>query len=87
HARQLQDVGKTVILTVHPTIFQESLLTQVRSMVDVYYRIKAVSIGGRRLKSLERIKTTGGFVSSDIVSIDIDPALGLRVVPLSISRG
>jgi len=85
--RQLQDKGKTVILTVHPPTFEESLLTQVRSMVDVYFRIKAVSIGGRRLKSLERIKNTGGFVGSDVVSFDIDPALGLRVVPLSISRG
>ncbi len=85
--RQLQDKGKTVILTVHPPTFDEALITQVRSMVDVYFRIKAVSIGGRRLKSLERVKNTGGFVGSDIVSFDIDPALGLRVVPLSISRG
>jgi flagellar protein FlaH len=85
--RQLQDKGKTVILTVHPPTFDESLLTQVRSMVDVYFRIRAVSIGGRRLKSLERIKNTGGFVGSEVVSFDIDPALGLRVVPLSISRG
>jgi len=85
--RQLQDKGKTAILTVHPPIFEESALTQLRSMVDVYFRLKGVSIGGRRLKSLERIKNTGGYVGSDIVSFDIDPALGLRVVPLSISRG
>jgi flagellar protein FlaH len=85
--RQLQDRGRTVVLTVHPPTFDEALLTEVRSMVDVYFRIKSVSIGGRRLKSLERIKNTGGFVGSDIVSFDVDPALGLRVVPLSISRG
>lgn len=87
NTKQLQDSGKTVVLTVHPPTFQEPVLTQVRSMVDVYFRLRGVSIGGRRLKALERVKNTGGFVGSDMVSFDVDPALGLRVVPLSISRG
>jgi len=85
--RQLEDFGRSVVITIHPQGFEESILAKIRSMFDMYFRIKAVTIGGRRLKSLERIKNSGGLVGSDVISFDIDPSLGLRVVPLSLSRG
>ena len=84
--RLLSDLGVTLIFTVHPGVFSEALLTETRSIVDVYFRLSAVTIGGRRLKSLERIKNTGGTIGGDVLSFDIDPALGLKVVPLSLSR-
>jgi archaeal flagellar protein FlaH len=86
NCRLLTQRGTTTILTVHPGALPQVLLTEMKSMVDVYFRLSAVSIGGRRLKSLERIKSTGGFGGSDIVSFDIDPAIGLKVVPLSVSK-
>jgi archaeal flagellar protein FlaH len=86
NCRLLTQRGTTTIVTVHPGALPEVLLTEMKSMVDVYFRLSAVSIGGRRLKSLERIKSTGGFGGSDIVSFDIDPAIGLKVVPLSVSK-
>ncbi|PSN82999.1 flagellar accessory protein FlaH [Candidatus Marsarchaeota G2 archaeon BE_D] len=86
-SRIFADIGKTMIFTMHPGVHPESLHTEVRSIVDVYFRIKNVVIGGRRLKSLERIKNAGGAIGSDIISFDVDPSLGLRVVPLSLSRG
>ncbi len=84
--RLLTPRGTTTILTIHPKSLPDILFTEMVSMADVYFRLSAVAIGGRRLKSLERIKNTGGYGGSDIVSFDIDPSIGLKVVPLSVSK-
>jgi len=76
----------SMIFTVHPGVFSDSILTRVTSVVDVYLKLSAASIGGRRIKVLERVKTVGGVMGAEAISFDIDPSLGIKVVPLSLSR-
>ncbi|WP_338603712.1 ATPase domain-containing protein [Sulfolobus tengchongensis] len=85
-ARVLVDLGKLILFTIHPDVFNEELKSRITSIVDVYLKLSATSIGGRRIKVLERVKTVGGIQGSDAISFDIDPALGIKVVPLSLSR-
>jgi flagellar protein FlaH len=85
-ARVLVDLGKLILFTIHPDVFNEELKSRITSIVDVYFKLSATSIGGRRVKVLERVKTIGGIQGSDTISFDVDPALGIKVVPLSLSR-
>jgi flagellar protein FlaH len=78
--------GKGIIITVHPNAFPEDFGTRVKSEVDVYFRTSSASIGNRRLKVIEKIKTSEGTFGSDSVSFDVDPSLGIKVVPLTLSR-
>lgn len=84
--RVLVDLGKLILFTVHPDVFSDDVKSRIISMVDVYFKLSSATIGGRRVKVLERIKTIGGIQGSDAISFDIDPALGIKVVPLSLSR-
>ncbi|MEM4086701.1 MAG: ATPase domain-containing protein [Saccharolobus sp.] len=84
--RVLVDLGKLILFTVHPDVFSDDVKSRIISMVDVYFKLSSATIGGRRVKVLERIKTIGGIQGSDTISFDIDPALGIKVVPLSLSR-
>ncbi|MEM0131331.1 MAG: ATPase domain-containing protein [Saccharolobus sp.] len=84
--RVLVDLGKLILFTVHPDVFSDDVKSRIISMVDVYFKLSSATIGGRRVKVLERIKTIGGIQGSDTISFDVDPALGIKVVPLSLSR-
>ncbi|TRM87453.1 flagellar accessory protein FlaH, partial [Sulfolobus sp. C3] len=82
----LVNLGRLIMFTIHPDVFNEELKSRVTSIVDVYFKLSSTSIGGRRIKVLERVKTIGGIQGNDAISFDIDPALGVKVVPLSLSR-
>ncbi|AAY80521.1 flagella-related protein H [Sulfolobus acidocaldarius DSM 639] len=84
--RVLVNTGKMILFTIHPDTFDEEMKSKITSIVDVYLKLSAATIGGRRVKILERVKTTGGISGSDTISFDVDPALGIKVVPLSLSR-
>ncbi len=85
-SRVLVNLGRLIMFTIHPDVFNEELKSRVTSIVDVYFKLSSASIGGRRIKVLERVKTIGGIQGNDTISFDIDPALGVKVVPLSLSR-
>jgi len=78
--------GKLMLLTVHPKVFKEDLLSRLKSEVDVYFTLSSTTIGGRRVKVLEKVKTVGGLAGVDALSFDVDPSLGIKIVPLSLSR-
>ncbi|AKV74340.1 MULTISPECIES: ATPase domain-containing protein [Metallosphaera] len=78
--------GKEIIITVHPNAFSEDMVTRVRSEADVYFRTSSASIGNRRVKVIEKIKTSESTFGSDSISFDVDPSLGIKVVPLTLSR-
>lgn len=84
--RLLSKKGTTLLFTIHPRTVSETLLTEIKSMTDVSYKVSGFSIAGRRLKSLERTKGIGGQGGADLVSFDIDPSLGVKIVPMSLSR-
>lgn len=84
--RVMVDNGKLVLITIHPGIFNEELTKRITSIVDVYFKLSSAIIGGRRIKVLERVKTIGGIQGSDAISFDVDPSLGIKIVPLSLSR-
>lgn len=84
--RLLSKRGTTLIFTIHPSTMPEILLTEMKSMIDVSFKLSSFSLAGRRLRSLERMKGIGSQGGSDTVSFDIDPSLGIKIVPMSVSK-
>jgi len=75
--------GKTVILTFHPKFVSENLLRELKASSDVYIVLKNVNVFGMSVKSLEVVKIWGAGGKRKSVLFEVDPVLGLRVVPIA----
>ena len=75
--------GKSIILTFHPNFVSEDLLRELRASSDVYIVLKNVNIFGMSVKSLEVVKIWGAGGKKKSVLFEVDPSLGLRVVPIA----
>ena len=75
--------NKTLILTFHPNFVSEDLLRELRASSDVYLVLRNVNIYGMSVKSLEIVKIWGTRSKKKSVLFEVDPNLGLRVVPVA----
>jgi len=82
-AKNLVSDGKTVILTFHPNFVSDDLMMELKASSDTYLVIRDVKISGMNVKALDIVKlwrSTGERRGS--VTLEVNPRLGLRVVPL-----
>lgn len=75
--------NKTIILTFHHNFASEDLVRELRASSDVYIVLKNVSVAGMSVKSLEIIKIWGAGSKKKSVLFEVDPNMGLRVVPIA----
>lgn len=86
-AKNVVAQDKLVILSVHPGALSEDIMIRARSVCDGYIRLKAVEIGGMVVKSMEVVKLRGAVGPVDsVIAFDVDPAFGIKVLPLSLAR-
>jgi flagellar protein FlaH len=81
--KNLVSDGKTIILTYHPNFLPENSVMKLKASSDVYLTISNAKVAGVQVKVLKIVKlwgTTGDRKSS--VSLEINPHMGLRVLPL-----
>ncbi len=82
--KKLCDLGKTILLTAHGYAFPENLLIRIRSICDAHLHLKTEESGDQMIKSLEVAKIRGAQKSTgNIVSFDVDPGFGMRIIPIS----
>jgi len=75
--------GKTVILTFHPNFVSDDLIRELKASSDTYLTLRDVKISGMNVKALDIVKlwrSTGERKGP--VMLEVNPRLGLRVVPL-----
>ena len=85
--KSLCDQGKVVICTVHADAFDPAILTRVRSVCDAHLRLQVTKSGGRLQKTIEVAKIRGADnPTGNISGFEIDPGLGIRIVPISKAR-
>jgi len=83
-AKELCDDGRSLILTMHSYASTEQLLTRLRSMCDAHLRLRVEEIGTQLVKVLEVSKVRGAAKSTgNIVSFDVEPHLGMRIIPVT----
>jgi flagellar protein FlaH len=78
---------KLVILSVHPGALGEDIMIRARSICDGYIRLRISEIGGMMVKIMEVVKLRGALGAVDsMISFDVDPAFGIKVLPLSLAK-
>jgi flagellar protein FlaH len=83
----LCDEGKTIILVAHSYAFEEDILARTRSLCDARFRLKLEQVGDSMVKMMEVLKVRGAErPTGDVVSFDIEPKLGMRIIPLAKAR-
>ena len=85
--RVLTDQGKMIVITLHEGVLREDLATRARAMCDGYIKLSTAAIGGRVVKVMEIIKLKGAPTTFDsTISFDVDPAFGVKIVPIALAR-
>lgn len=83
-AKELCDDDRSLILTVHSYASTEQLLTRLRSMCDAHLRLRVEEVGTQLVKVLEVSKVRGAAKSTgNIVAFDVEPNLGMRIIPVT----
>ena len=79
--------GNTLVLTLHPKILPEDIRAKVVGISDVYVSLGLVDVGGKTYKILNLIKMKGFNAGADSsIIFDVDPALGIKVVPMKTTK-
>ena len=83
--RNIVDSGdKTIFITIHPYAFESDLLIRIRSICDGHFLLNIRELRDRTVRMLEVAKLRGARKATvSTISFEVDPAFGLKIVPLS----
>jgi archaeal flagellar protein FlaH len=85
--KNLCDSGRTILLVAHSYAFDEEVLSRSRSLCDAHFRIKLEQMGDRLVKIMEVLKVRGADkATGDIVTFEVEPKVGMRIIPMSKAR-
>jgi archaeal flagellar protein FlaH len=85
--KNLCDQGRTILLIAHSYAFDEEVLSRSRSLCDAHFRIRLEQMGDRLVKILEVLKVRGADrQTGDIVTFEVEPKVGMRIIPMSKAR-
>ncbi len=86
--KRLCATGKTILIILHNQVVSADVLVRMRSMCDAHLQLRTVDDGKRVLKMLEVSKVRGGgSATGAIISFDVEPGWGMRVVPVNKVKG
>jgi flagellar protein FlaH len=85
--KSLCERGTCIILVAHSYAFEEEVLSRTRSVCDARFRLRLEAVGDRMIKLLEVLKVRGADrPTGDVVSFDVEPKMGMRIIPLAKAR-
>ena len=80
----LCDDGRTIVNIAHSFAFNEEILSRIRSMCDAHLRLGIEELGDKLLKYIEVAKVKGADKNTgNILSFDVEPGIGMKILPLS----
>jgi archaeal flagellar protein FlaH len=81
--KKLCDNGKTIINIAHTYAFDEQVLIRIRSVCDAHFRLRIEEVGDKLVKVLEVAKVKGADKNTgNIMPFDVDPGIGMRIMPI-----
>ena len=87
NCKSLVDHGKTILITLHTYAFEEDTLVRIRSICDAHLNMKKALIGEKYLMVMEVVKVRGAHkTTGNLVSFEVHPGYGIKVIPLSFAR-
>jgi len=86
--KRLCGEGTTVLVIVHSHGLTRELLTRIRSLCDAHLQLRTEEVGNKLVKTLEVTKVRGAEqTTGNIVSFEVEPSWGIRVIPISKVKG
>jgi len=74
-------------VTIHPYAFDQDLLIRVRSICDGHFLLSVKTFRNRNVLVLTVAKLKGAHqTSGDIISFEVNPAFGIKVLPFTAAR-
>ena len=85
--KSMCDDGVTIIVVAHSYAFEEDMLSRTRSLCDARFKFKLEQVGDSMIKLMEVLEVRGAErPTGDVVSFNIEPKLGMRIIPLAKAR-
>ncbi len=82
--KMLTSRGMGIICVAHSYAFDENVMVRLGSMCDAHLRLRIETMGSKMLKILEVAKVRGAEMNTgNIISFDVEPNWGIRVIPYS----
>ncbi len=87
-SKRLCGDGLTLFAVIHSHGLSRELLTRIRSLCDAHLRLRTEEVGSKLVKMLEVTKVRGAEQpTGSIVSFEVEPGWGIRVIPINKVRG
>lgn len=86
--KRLCAAGTTVLVIIHSHGLTRELLTRIRSLCDAHLQLRTEEVGDKLVKTLEVTKVRGAAqTTGNIVSFEVEPGWGIRVIPINKVKG
>lgn len=80
--------GNSIIIILHSHAISSELLVRIRSLCDAHLQLRTEEVGKKLVKTLEVTKVRGADkTTGNIVSFEVEPGWGMRVIPVSKVKG
>jgi flagellar protein FlaH len=81
------DDNMTILFTMHSHAFEEAMFMRIRSMCDAHLKLRTEEMRDQLMKVLEVAKVRGAEkTTGNIISFDVEPGLGMRIIPVSSAK-
>ena len=85
--KNLCEEERSILLVAHSYAFDQDILSRIGSLCDVHLKLKLEQVGDHLVKVLEVLKVRGAErPTGEVVSFDIEPKIGIRIVPVGKAR-
>ena len=85
--KSLNRKGLSIMCSVHSYAFEENTLVRIGAMCDAHLKLRIETMGTKLIKILEVAKVRGAMMKTgNIVSFDVEPNWGIRIIPYSQAR-
>jgi flagellar protein FlaH len=87
NVKHLCDRNMTIFLTIHSHAFEEAMFIRMRSLCDAHLKLRVSEVGDQLMKVLEVAKVRGAEKNTgNIINFDVEPGLGMRIIPVSSAK-
>lgn len=84
NCKSLCDKGITIVNVTHTYAFEQDFLIRIRSVCDAHFKLLIEKVGDKLVKTLEVAKIRGAVQSTgNILSFDVEPEIGMKIMPMS----
>lgn len=85
--KEYVDQDVTIFFTMHSHAFDEGMFMRIRSLCDAHLRLRTEEMRDQLMKVLEVAKVRGAEkTTGNIVAFDVEPGLGMRIIPVSSAK-